>query len=116
MPATTDGANPEWSVMSPHSLEQVANSLASFFEAEGYKLESGVPTDGIYGIGSDVMRVLFGAFAKRYSFNIKVVESGSGSTVFIDKAISGAMGGAIGYSKMKKELVRIQEGAQKAVC
>jgi len=112
----TNNENNAWAISSPDSLEQTANKLAEFFESEGHKLESGTSTDGIYGIGSNLMRVLFGAFAKRYSFKVTITESGSVSTVSVDKAMSGAMGGAIGYSKMKKELARIQEAVQSTLC
>lgn len=114
-PATVDAGKNDWSITSPAPVEETANKLSRFFEAEGYKLESGTPVDGVYGIGSNVMRVLFGAFAKRYAFSVKILESGSVSTVVVDKAMSGAMGGAIGYSKMKKEFARIRDGVQSSV-
>ena len=86
--------------------------MSGFFAAEGYRLESGTTADGIYGIGSNLMRILFGAFVKRYSFKLLIKEHESGSSVVVDKGMSGAMGGAIGYSKMKKELSRIRAGVK----
>ena len=56
------------------------------------------------------MRVLFGGLAKRNKFAVTVLQNAeSGFAVDIDKAMSGAMGGVIGVSKMDKEFQRIQE-------
>jgi len=65
-PETTNDQKNEWSVTSTKSVEETTHNVSKFFEAEGYKLESGSSTDGVYGTGSNLMRVLFGAFAKRY--------------------------------------------------
>jgi hypothetical protein len=53
------------------------------------------------------MRLLFGAFAKRYVFNFTIQPQATGGMVTITKGISGAMGGVIGYRRMSKELEKI---------
>lgn len=90
----------------------LAQRVDAFFRGEGYKLEEGAPGNAAYGTGSNVMRILFGAFAKRYKFNA-VVQADQGQTwVTLTKAMSGAMGGVIGHSKMTKETNRITAALQ----
>jgi hypothetical protein len=89
------------------TAQALADELSAYFLGRGYKLEAGSPFAGSYGIGSNVMRVLFGAFAKRYVFNFTVQPQAEGGIVTITKGISGAMGGVIGYRRMSKELEAI---------
>jgi len=89
--------------------EAIVEGVKAYFEARKYKLENGKPDNGTYGIGSDLMRILFGAFAKRYSFTVQIGEE-DGVVVFkLTKAMSGAMGGVIGHSKMTKEYKTIAD-------
>ena len=85
-------------------LGSIVEGVERFFKDRKYHLESGDPDNGTYGTGSNLMRVFFGAFAKRYSFSVKVRKSeDQRSVVFLlEKAMSGAMGGAIGFAKMTK--------------
>jgi hypothetical protein len=85
----------------------LANDVAEFFGTQQYKFEGGTPTNSQWGQGSDVLRVLFGAFAKRYKFNVAIEPQPPYVWVRISKGMSGAMGGVIGYSKMKKETDRL---------
>ncbi len=87
--------------------QDVSQELASYFAGRRYKLESGSAFEGSYGIGSNLMRILFGAFAKRYVFSFKVLPQGEGCQLTMSKGISGAMGGVIGYRRMNKELEAI---------
>jgi hypothetical protein len=86
------------------TAQALADELAAYFVGRGYKLEAGSPFAGSYGIGSNLKRLLFGAFAKRYVFNFTVQPQAAGGIVTITKGISGAMGGVIGYRRMTKEL------------
>lgn len=84
-------------------------SVKALFDRLGYRLEEGTPEYGVYGIGSGVLRFLFGVFAKRYRFSITITsEQGMGSLT-ISKAMTGAMGGVVGYTRMNKEFERIIE-------
>jgi hypothetical protein len=94
-------------VFADGTAQDMADALATYFQRRGYKLEAGSPFAGSYGIGSNLMRVLFGAFAKRYVFNFTVQPQASGRMVTITKGISGAMGGVIGYRRMSKELEKV---------
>ena len=87
----------------------VATATDQFFRGCGYRLEGGEPGYGTYGIGSDMMRIFFGAFAKRYKFFVTVT-AGPQTTLRVEKGMSGWMGGALGASAMKKERRRIIDG------
>lgn len=88
----------------------IAGDVGEFFRRCGYRLESGSPQRATYGIGSDVWRVLFGAFARRYKFDVEVNLATGGVRLRVAKAVSGAMGGVLGYQAMKKETTRIFNG------
>ena len=92
------------------SADELADRVAELFSARGYKLEEGTKFQGVYGNGSVAMRVLLGGLAKRNKFSITVLQNAeSGFAVDVDKAMSGAMGGVIGVTKMDNEFTRIQE-------
>lgn len=88
------------------SAEDVANAVEQLFKKHGYKIEQGNKMEGVYGIGSKVMRVLFGAFAKRYVFGIAIEQVGADTRLTFKKGMTGMMGGAIGYAKMNSETER----------
>lgn len=90
--------------------ESVARSVGEFFGKEQYKLEEGTPDDGVYGTGSKALRALFGGLVKRYKFKVTIHEESGNVRMSVDKAMSGALGGALGYSKMKKEHARLVSG------
>ena len=85
----------------------LGSQIATFFTREGYRHEAGALTGATYGKGSNVMRFLLGAFAKRFKFRVDVVAQDQFVWVKVSKAMSGMMGGVIGYSSMKKETGRI---------
>lgn len=87
----------------------LAEDIHGFFTAQGYRLEGGTPFNAVYGTGNDVLRILFGAFVKRYKFTVIVRQVPGGMSLTFQKGMSGAMGGVIGYSKMKKETARISQ-------
>ena len=89
--------------------ETVANEVREFFESEGYRLEKGEPACGLYGTGSTALRILFGAFVKRFKFNVDVQPGENYTELSIIKAMTGISGGVLGYSKMNKELDRIRD-------
>jgi hypothetical protein len=91
------------------SVEEVSQKISDYFTAQNYKLEKGTKEDGVYGIGNDVMRIIFGAFVKRYKFQVKVTPSEKQTLVTFTKAMTGVSGGAIGYAKLNKEYKRLTE-------
>ena len=102
----------DWQTHTLLDQADAARAVQDFFTAEGYRLESGQLHDAVYGIGSDMMRLLLGGFVKRNKFKVQVVPSDDGSSVLVKKGMSGMMGGALGYSKMKKELARVREALE----
>lgn len=90
--------------------ETVAQTLQAAMQSQGYKLESGDPYKGTYGIGSTIMRILFGAFVKRYTFDFAMQPSGDGVVLEFKKGMSGMSGGVIGLAKMNSEFTRISNG------
>ena len=98
-------------------LDAIMEGVESFFQGRGYRLESGDPGDGKYGAGSALIRILFGGFAKRFLFYVRIDPSGDQrSEVFhLEKAMSGAMGGVIGHRKMTKEFEAIVDALSAGV-
>ena len=95
--------------------ESVSSSVAEFFGKEQYKLEEGTPDDGIYGTGNAALRAIFGGLVRRFKFKVTVLEESGNVRMSVDKAMSGALGGALGYSKMKKEQARVAAGLKSLV-
>jgi len=89
--------------------EQVANAVGHFMLREGYRLEQGNPMNATYGIGNKTMRILFGAFVKRYAFQVYVMPNNSGVTLEFSKGMSGFSGGVIGIAKLNTEFNRISK-------
>lgn len=90
--------------------KEAAKKMEKFFVSEGYKLEEGTIEKGAYGTGSTVMRILLGAFAKRFKFWVEVNNSGKNSIVKITKdGAAKISGGAIGYKKQENEFKRLKE-------
>jgi hypothetical protein len=87
--------------------EELGDKLQKYLLKKGYKLEAGTTTNGTYGKGSQVMRVLFGAFAKRFSWLISIKSSEFGTNLVFSKNEKGYMGGVIGVSQVKNEYTRI---------
>jgi hypothetical protein len=90
--------------------EDAAQALNQYFVGQGYKLESGSPVNGVYGRGSQALRVLLGAFHKRFSFNVHINPNPDGTTkVMCTRAEKGRWGGLIGYNQVTKETDRHKE-------
>jgi hypothetical protein len=87
--------------------ETVAHTLSNVMGSQGYKLETGDPYRGTYGVGSTVMRILFGAFVKRYTFDFQMQPSGDATVLEFRKGMTGWSGGVIGNAKMNTEFVRL---------
>lgn len=109
-PQAGGNSGTDWAITTTVPAEQAAQVVAKFFQSEKYKLESGSATDGYYGIGSNLLRMLLGALIKRCRFHVKVQSGATGTVITVEKGMSGAMGGVIGYAQMKKELERIRTG------
>jgi hypothetical protein len=93
----------------------LAQDVSVFFNQIQYKLEGGGPMRSTWGKGDDTMRVLFGAFVERYQFSVAIDPQPGTPYVWLrlGKAITGAMGGVIGYSQMNTEFQRITQAMQR---
>jgi hypothetical protein len=92
----------------------LAQDVAVFFAQLQYKFEGGTPMRSTWGQGSDTARILVGAFAKRYQFNVAIDPQPGTPYVWmkLSKGITGAMGGIIGYSQMSSEMQRLGAAIQ----
>lgn len=90
-------------------IKKIENQIMNLFLSKEYKLEEGNYDNGIYGKGNQLLRILFGAFAKRYVFEVNITQDSDITLLKIEKGISGAMGGFIGYRAMNKEFKKIIE-------
>ena len=88
-------------------LTSLATGVGSTFAAEGYILESGSSTDGVYGRGSAAMHSMVGGLSKRCKFKVNVAQESDKVRLTINKAMSGAMGGLLGKKKVDREVKRI---------
>jgi hypothetical protein len=93
----------------------LAQDVSVFFNQMQYKFEGGTPMRSTWGKGSDTMRVLFGAFVERYQFSVAIDPQPGTPYVWLrlSKAITGAMGGVIGYSQMSGEFQRVTGAMQR---
>lgn len=89
------------------SREELTQKFENFIQKRGYKLEVGVPGNGIYGKGSKVMRVLFGAFVKRFAWKVVIEDMGGSTQLTFFKEAKGYVGGVIGVNQVNNEFKAI---------
>ncbi|HTL82050.1 MAG TPA: hypothetical protein VL651_10115 [Bacteroidia bacterium] len=89
------------------SPEMVAKAFTDYLGREGYRLEKGTAYQGTVGIGNQVMRILFGAFVKRHTFDFAMQPSGQNVVLEWGKSGSGWTGGVIGVAKTNSEFTRL---------
>jgi len=106
----TGGTAGGWAITTSNSIEDASQMVADYFLSEKYRLESGTATDGYYGIGNNILRMLLGALIKRCRFHVQIQPGLGGTVITVEKGMSGAMGGVIGYAQMTKELERVRTG------
>jgi hypothetical protein len=102
-------------VMDKTTVDQLSTEVEMIMKEDKYKLEKGTLQDAVYGRGNAVLRVLLGAFVPRYKFNVNITDAGGKVQLKLSKGMSGASGGVIGSSKMKKETTRLIDKI-KAAC
>ncbi|MFT4601973.1 MAG: hypothetical protein ACI857_002159 [Arenicella sp.] len=89
------------------SKEKLTSQIQNYMQKHGYKLESGSADNGVYGKGSKTMRILFGAFVKRFTWSLSISGNETSSKLIFKKDEKGYWGGAIGVSQVKTEWTRI---------
>lgn len=99
--------NGAYLVLAGSQSQQVVDMVSQYLIQNGYKMESGTPEYAVWGKGNKTMRVLFGAFVKRYAFNVMVHPLDDGNTRFeFTRKEKGNIGGVIGHQQVVKELDR----------
>jgi hypothetical protein len=102
-------------VFSGAPVDDVAEKAALFFAAQGYHLESGTKTQGVYSRGSQAAHMVLGALAGLKKFNVTIGKDGEAVAVVIARGMSGAWGGLIGMSKMRRAFQELITGLQGAI-
>lgn len=87
--------------------EALASKINTLFTKDGYSLEEGTQLKGKYGKGSKIMRILLGAFVKRFAWEVTVSTQGGLTTATLYKETKGYAGGAIGVNQVKNEFNRL---------
>jgi hypothetical protein len=87
--------------------ETVSAAFSQYMQSQGYKMESGHFVRGTFGIGNQVMRILFGAFVKRFTFDFMIQPQETNTLLELAKGMSGMSGGVIGMAKISTEFRRI---------
>jgi hypothetical protein len=89
------------------NVNELATKVQEFLLKQGYKLEEGSNSNGIYGKGSKTLRILLGAFIKRFTWKVTVADTGETTTLTFIKDEKGYWGGAIGVVQVKNEFNKI---------
>lgn len=91
------------------NAEAVSGQVNQLLTQRGYRIEAGAPNNGIYGKGNKTMRILFGAFVKRYAFDVRVKDEAGGTLLHFVKNEKRMVGGAIGMNQVTKESNQIRD-------
>jgi hypothetical protein len=102
-------------VFSGATADDVADKAALFFAAQGYHLDSGTKTQGVYTRGSQAAHMVLGALAGLKKFNVTVAKDGDAVAVVLARGMSGAWGGLLGMSKIEKAFQELITGLQGAI-
>ena len=79
--------------------EEVANLMARFFEANGFRLEDGTSLNGAYGSGNSAARVMAGGLSSRKKYDIRITKLADGIRMTVNSAMSGWSGSLLGVAR-----------------
>jgi hypothetical protein len=105
-------ATERYEITLPLEEGEAAKAVMTVLSHQGYALESGDMLEGKYGKGNKILRLLFGAFVKRFVFKVTISgsEKKEKSTIVIEKdTFSQISGGLIGMNQYDSEMKRIAE-------
>jgi len=97
------------------SVEEIADKVALFMATSGYRLETGDKVQGVYGRGSAAWHAMLGPLVRRLKCNVTVAKSEENVKVVVAKGMTGWGGGALGATRVKKELQEIVGGLQSSI-
>jgi len=89
--------------------DALGDKINEYLIKEGYQIEQGNKVIGVYGKGNKVMRILFGAFVKRFEWHVEINDINGSTGLIFTKNSKGYAGGVIGVQQVKKEFSRIVE-------
>ncbi len=87
--------------------DDLGQKVNEYLKKQGYSLEAGVNTNGTYGKGNKVLRVLLGAFVKRFEWHVEVSDINNSTGLTFTKKAKGYSGGLIGMNQVKNEYNRL---------
>lgn len=87
--------------------EDLGQKVNEYLKKQGYTLESGTNINATYGKGSKILRVLLGAFVKRFEWHIEISEINNSTGLTFTKKAKGYAGGLIGMNQVKNEYNRL---------
>ncbi len=102
-------------VFSGASVDDIAEKAALYFATQGYHLDSGTKSQGVYVRGSQAAHMVLGALAGLKKFNVTVGKDGEAVAVILARGLSGAWGGLIGMSKVRRAFQELITGLQGAI-
>jgi tetrahydromethanopterin S-methyltransferase subunit F len=105
----------ETRVFSGATVEEIADKVALFMSARGYRLESGTKSQGVYGRGSAGAHAMVGPLARRQKYNITLIKDGENVALVVAKGMSGMGGGLLSARKVKKEYQAVVAGLQDTI-
>jgi len=97
------------------SVEEIADKVALFMATSGYRLDTGDKVQGVYGRGSAAWHAMLGPLVRRLKCNVTVAKSEENVKVVVAKGMTGWGGGALGATRVKKELQEIVGGLQSSI-
>lgn len=87
--------------------DDLGQKVNEYLKKQGYSLEAGTNTNGTYGKGSKVLRVLLGAFVKRFEWQVDISDINESTGLTFTKKAKGYAGGLIGMNQVKNEYNRL---------
>lgn len=102
-------------VFSGATADDVAEKAALFLAAQGYHLDSGTKTQGVYIRGSQAAHMAFGALAGLKKFNVTVGKDGDAVALILARGMSGTWGGLLGKAKIDRAFQELITGLQGSI-
>ena len=84
-------------------VSDLADVVARFLEARGFRLVSGDSRRGSYEVGSKTTRVVAGGFARRGKWDVVIESSGDRVRCQVTSSMTGLSGGAVGVARERSQ-------------
>ena len=97
---------------SGYSSVDVANIMSDFFISNGFNLDSGTSSVGVYSKGSGASRALLGGFVDRKKYSLKIWIDQSFVNAQIESEMTGASGSVLGVVRERKGRDEIKNSLQ----